>query len=48
MGLDYLPVRRYGVWDIGCGAIGGVSTILEAKKVVRVDPLPSNMLSTIL
>jgi 2-polyprenyl-3-methyl-5-hydroxy-6-metoxy-1,4-benzoquinol methylase len=42
MGLDYLPTAGMEVWDIGCGPIGGVSTILEAKKVRRFDPLAAD------
>jgi len=39
MGLGHLPTHNMVVWDIGCGATGGVSTILPAKKILRIDPL---------
>jgi 2-polyprenyl-3-methyl-5-hydroxy-6-metoxy-1,4-benzoquinol methylase len=39
MGLDHLPTKDMEIWDIGCGAAGGVSTILKGKKIVRFDPL---------
>ncbi len=39
MGLNYLDTSHMEVWDIGCGPLGGVSSILQTKKTVRVDPL---------
>ena len=39
MGLGHLDTSWMEVWDIGCGPLGGVSTVVNAKKVVRVDPL---------
>lgn len=39
MGLASLDTSRMEVWDIGCGPLGGVSSVLNCKKVVRVDPL---------
>lgn len=39
MGLDSLDSSNMIVYDIGPGMFGGVSTILNCKKVVRVDPL---------
>jgi 2-polyprenyl-3-methyl-5-hydroxy-6-metoxy-1,4-benzoquinol methylase len=39
MGLEHLDTSWMEVWDIGCGPLGGVSTVVNCKKVVRVDPL---------
>lgn len=39
MGLDYLDTSEMHVFDIGCGPFGGVSTIINAKIVTRIDPL---------
>lgn len=39
MGLDYLDTSKMVVWDIGCGPYGGVSTIIDAKRIRRFDPL---------
>lgn len=39
MGLNYLDTSNMHVWDIGCGPLGGVSSILNAKLVNRIDPL---------
>lgn len=55
MGLNNLDTSKMEVWDIGCGPLGGVSSVLDARKVVRIDPLgdgykkyypQNNMLST--
>jgi 2-polyprenyl-3-methyl-5-hydroxy-6-metoxy-1,4-benzoquinol methylase len=39
MGLNYLDTSNMEVWDIGCGALGGVSSVINARKIVRIDPL---------
>jgi len=39
MGLNFLDTSNMEVWDIGCGALGGVSTVINARKIVRIDPL---------
>jgi 2-polyprenyl-3-methyl-5-hydroxy-6-metoxy-1,4-benzoquinol methylase len=39
MGLNYLDTSNMEVWDIGCGPLGGVSSILNAKRIQRFDPL---------
>ncbi len=39
MGLNYLDTSNMEIWDIGCGPLGGVSSIMQAKKIVRIDPL---------
>lgn len=39
MGLNYLDTSKMKVADIGCGPLGGVSTILQSKVVTRIDPL---------
>lgn len=39
MGLDYLDTSDMEVWDIGAGPLGGVSSLLRARKTVRIDPL---------
>lgn len=39
MGLEHLDTSQMEVWDIGCGPYGGVSSIINCKKIVRVDPL---------
>lgn len=39
MGLDYLDTSEMVVYDIGCGPYGGISSILTAKAVNRIDPL---------
>lgn len=41
MGLDYLDTSDMVVYDIGCGPLGGVSSVLNAKRIVRFDPLIS-------
>lgn len=39
MGLESLDTSQMTVYDIGAGPLGGVSTVIPAKKIVRVDPL---------
>jgi 2-polyprenyl-3-methyl-5-hydroxy-6-metoxy-1,4-benzoquinol methylase len=39
MGLNYLDTSKMEVWDIGCGPLGGVSSVLNAKRIQRFDPL---------
>ncbi len=39
MGLDHLDTSEMEVADIGCGPFGGVSTLIPAKIVWRIDPL---------
>ena len=39
MGLDYLDTSDMVVFDIGCGPLGGVSTVLNCKQRVGIDPL---------
>jgi 2-polyprenyl-3-methyl-5-hydroxy-6-metoxy-1,4-benzoquinol methylase len=39
MGLNYLDTSKMTVWDIGCGPLGGVSSVLNARHIVRIDPL---------
>lgn len=39
MGLDHLDTSHMEVWDIGCGPFGGVSTLLRARRILRIDPL---------
>lgn len=39
MGLDYLDTSAMHVFDIGCGPFGGVSTIIDAALITRIDPL---------
>lgn len=39
MGLDYLDTNEMTVYDIGVGPFGGVSSVINAKTVVRFDPL---------
>lgn len=39
MGLNFLDTSKMEVWDIGCGPLGGVSGVLNARKIVRIDPL---------
>lgn len=39
MGLNNLDTSWMTVMDIGAGPVGGVSTVLNAKQVYRVDPL---------
>jgi 2-polyprenyl-3-methyl-5-hydroxy-6-metoxy-1,4-benzoquinol methylase len=39
MGLNSLDTSKMTVWDIGCGPLGGVSSVLNARHVVRIDPL---------
>lgn len=39
MGLTALDTSQMTVWDIGCGPLGGVSTVVNAKHIVRIDPL---------
>lgn len=39
MGLNALDTSTMLVWDIGCGPLGGVSSVLNAKLVNRIDPL---------
>lgn len=39
MGLNYLDTSKMLVWDIGAGPLGGVSSVLNCKKAVRIEPL---------
>lgn len=39
MGLNYLDTSKMTIWDIGAGALGGVSSILKAKSIKCIDPL---------
>jgi len=39
LGLEQLDTSDMVVWDVGCGPLGGVSTILRAREIVRIDPL---------
>ena len=39
MGLNYLDTSDMVIADIGCGPLGGVSSIMNAKRIVRIDPL---------
>lgn len=39
MGLNYLDTSKMVVWDIGAGPLGGVSSILNCKEVLRIEPL---------
>ena len=39
MGLDYLDTSDMVVFDIGCGPLGGVSSVVNSKNTIRFDPL---------
>ena len=39
MGLDYLDTSDMYVGDIGAGPLGGVSSIMNTKSTVRIDPI---------
>lgn len=39
MGLNHLDTSNMTVWDIGCGPLGGVSSVINARHIVRIDPL---------
>jgi len=39
MGLDHLDTSDMIVFDIGAGPLGGVSSLLNAKEILRFDPL---------
>lgn len=39
MGLNHLDTSNMVVADIGCGPLGGVSSVINCKRVVRIDPL---------
>lgn len=39
MGLEFLDTTEMVVWDIGVGPLGGVSSVVRAKEIVRIDPL---------
>ena len=39
MGLNFLDTSDMFVFDVGAGPFGGVSSVLRAKKVLRIDPL---------
>lgn len=39
MGLGVLDTSKMIVFDIGAGPLGGVSTILNCKSAVRIEPL---------
>lgn len=39
MSLDHLDTSTMEVWDIGAGPLGGVSSILNCKKRLCIDPL---------
>lgn len=39
MGLNYLDTSKMKVADIGCGPLGGVSSVINCKSVDRLDPL---------
>lgn len=39
MGLNYLDTSDMIVYDVGAGPFGGVSSVLNAKTIIRIDPL---------
>lgn len=39
MGLDNLDTSDMVVYDIGAGPLGGVSSVIASRRVVRFDPL---------
>ncbi|MHA1360874.1 MAG: methyltransferase domain-containing protein [Candidatus Helarchaeota archaeon] len=39
MGLNYLDTSDMIIFDVGAGPFGGVSTVLPAKQIIRIDPL---------
>ena len=39
MGLDALDTRDMVVWDIGAGPLGGVSSVVDCKQRLCIDPL---------
>lgn len=39
MGLNFIDTSNMIVADVGCGAFGGVSSVIPAKRVTRYDPL---------
>lgn len=39
IGLNYLDTSDMVVYDVGAGPFGGVSSVLNCKKVIRIDPL---------
>lgn len=39
MGITHLDTSGMTVWDIGAGPLGGVSSVVNAKHTVRIDPL---------
>lgn len=39
MGLDYLDTSEMTIFDIGAGPLNGVSSIMEAKNIIRFEPL---------
>lgn len=39
MGLNYLDTSDMTVYDVGAGPFGGVSSIIRAKDIYRVEPL---------
>jgi 2-polyprenyl-3-methyl-5-hydroxy-6-metoxy-1,4-benzoquinol methylase len=39
MGLNYLDVTDMLVADVGAGPYGGVSSVLNARDIIRIDPL---------
>ncbi len=39
MGLNYLDTSKMVVWDIGAGPLGGVSSVINCLKAVRLEPL---------
>lgn len=41
MGLNYLDTSEMVVWDIGAGAVGGVSQLLNCRQALCIDSLVS-------
>lgn len=39
MGLEHLDTSWMSVFDVGCGPLGGVSRVVNAKSITRFDPL---------
>jgi SAM-dependent methyltransferase len=39
MGLNYLDTADMVVYDVGAGPFGGVSSVINAREIYRIDPL---------
>lgn len=39
LNLNLLDTQEMVVYDIGAGPLGGVSSVIPAKKIIRIDPL---------